>query len=182
MEDKDLVEDILHGNIESFEILMRRYEMIIVRFVYNMIKDKQIAEDITQEVFITVYNKLELYNNSNKFSSWILQIAKNKCIDYIRKHRKVSESNIEEIYTLKDTKSTPEQIAEFNETKKEIEKFINELDEVDKQIILLKYMKDITFDQIAEILEMNLSAVKRRYYKARDGFSAKRKCRSGKEV
>lgn len=182
MEDKDLVESILHGNIEDFETLMRKYEMIVARFIYNMIKDKQIAEDITQEVFITVYNKLELYNNSNKFSSWILQIAKNKCIDYIRKHKKVNESNIEEIYTLKDTKSTPEQIAEFNETKKEVEMFIDGLDEVDKQIILLKYTKDITFDQIAEILDMNLSAVKRRYYKARDSFNAKRKCRSGKEV
>lgn len=170
LEDIKLVEEILDGNIDSFNILVNKYEFIVLKFVYNMLKDKEAAEDITQEVFITIYNKLEMYNMKNKFSSWLLQIAKNKCIDYIRKYRKVYESNIDEARNVQSNELVPEEALEYNETKREVQNFINNLEETDRQILILKYSEDVTFNDIADILQMNVSAVKRRYYKARDEF------------
>jgi RNA polymerase sigma-70 factor, ECF subfamily len=178
-EDMKLVQAILKGNIDSFNIIVNKYEMMILRFVYNMIRDREASEDITQEVFITVYNKLYMYNSSYKFSNWILQIAKNKCIDYIRKYKRVYEANLEDVRDLATKEVSPEQAAEYKETKAEVLKFINGLSEVDKQILTLRYSQGMTFTDIAEVLDMNESAVKRRYYKARDKFKEKSSVKVG---
>jgi RNA polymerase sigma-70 factor, ECF subfamily len=171
-EDLKLVKAILNGNIDSFNILVNKYEMMILKFIYNMLRDKEASEDICQEVFITVYNKLYTYNSSYKFSNWILQIARNKSIDYIRKYKRVYEANLEDVKEQATNEMSPEQVAEFNETKALVLRFINELNDVDKQILTLRYTDDLTFLDIAEVLDMSESAVKRRYYKARERFKA----------
>lgn len=170
-EDLKLVNEVLNGNIDSFNILVNKYEMVILRFVYNMIKDKEAAEDITQEVFITLYNKLYTYKDQYKFSNWLYQIARNKCIDYIRKYKRVYEANMEDVRDVASRDISPEQSAEYKETKKLVESFIKDLNDIDKQIITLRYSGNcVTFTDIAEILNMSESAVKRRYYKTRDKF------------
>lgn len=169
-EDSNLIQSILDGNIDSFNILVNKYEIIVLRFIYNMIKDKEAAEDITQEVFITLYNKLYLYDKSHKFLNWLLQISKNKCIDYIRKYKRVYESNIEDIPNVISREMSPEQAVEFKETKENIEAYLNSLNEVDREILIIRYSQNLTFVDIAEILEMTESNVKRRYYKSKQNF------------
>ncbi|MBU5591798.1 sigma-70 family RNA polymerase sigma factor [Clostridium sp. MSJ-4] len=171
-EDLKLIKEILNGNVDSFNIIVNKYQSLILKFIYNMIKDKEAAEDITQEVFITVYNKLYMYNSKYKFSNWILQIARNKCIDYIRKYKRVYEANIEEVIGLASKEPSPEQKLEFKELKTNVERFINDLGDIDKQILILRYAEELTFLDIAEIMNMSESAVKRRYYKSRDKFKA----------
>lgn len=172
VEDAKLVQEVLGGNVESFEAIVKRYEMTILKFIYSMIKDKEATEDITQEVFITVYNKLDTFNDKYKFSNWILRIAKNKCIDYITKHRKINEENIDDVKSIEITSReiSPEQTLEFKETKRAIEKYINRLEHMDRQIIMLRYLKEVTFNDISKILDISESAVKRRYYKIRAEF------------
>lgn len=170
IKDTKLVQKVLQGNIKSFEIIVNRYEMRILKFAYSMLKNKEAAEDITQEVFITVYNKLDTFDSKYKFSNWILRITKNKCIDYIRKHKKINEYNIEEVNGVTSKESSPEESIEFKETKKEIERYINNLEYVDRQIVLLRYLQNVTFNEISSILDMSESSVKRRYYKVRNGF------------
>lgn len=169
-DDIKLVSEVLNGNIDSFNIIVNKYEIVVFRFVYNMIKNKEAAEDITQEVFINVYNKLYLYDKKYKFSNWLLQIARNKCIDYIRKYKRVYESDIDEVVGLTSREPSPEENYEFKEMKYDIEKYINSLDLIDKQIIVLKYSKDTTFKDISNILNINESSVKRRYYKVKEKF------------
>ena len=134
-EDIRLVKEVLNGNLDSFNILVNKYEMQIIKFVYNMIRDKEASEDITQEVFITVYNKLFMYNPNYKFSNWVLQIARNKCIDYIRKYKRVYESNLEEMKDVSSKEISPEQFAEYNETKDLVMNYINSLSPLDRQLI-----------------------------------------------
>ncbi|MCY6354674.1 RNA polymerase sigma factor [Clostridium sp. ZS2-4] len=171
-EDVKLVGEVLEGRIESFEEIVNRYEMTILKFIYSMIKDKEASEDITQEVFITVYNKLDTFDNRYKFSNWILRIAKNKCIDYVRKYKKVHEENIDDVkaMTIASKEISPEQTLEYKETKRVIQEYINGLEYIDKQIIMLRYLKEVTFNDISKILDISESAVKRRYYKIREKF------------
>ncbi|WP_027625128.1 RNA polymerase sigma factor [Clostridium lundense] len=182
-EDSKLVQEVLNGNIDSFNIIVNKYELSVMKFIYNIIRNKETAEDITQEVFITLYNKLYMYKKQYKFSNWIFQIAKNKCIDYMRKYKRVYESNIEEIRNLASKEEGPEQSIEFKETKEKVETYINNLEEPDKQIVILRYSKEtLTFSDIAEILNISESSVKRRYYKAREKFkeyisSNEKRCR-----
>lgn len=170
-EDLRLILEILKGNIDSFNILVNKYEHSVVHFVYNNLRDKEAAEDITQEVFITVYNKLYTFNKQYKFSSWLFQIARNKCIDYVRKYKRVYEANVEEVQEIASSEISPEQSAEYKEVKKLIEGFIDTMSDIDKQIVLLRYSNEhMTFADIAVILSLGESAVKRRYYKAREKF------------
>lgn len=165
-----LVEETLNGKIKSFEDLVSKYEIVVMRFIYSMIKDKQISEDITQEVFITVYNKLYTFDSKYKFYSWILRIAKNKCIDHIRKYSKINETNIDETLGISSKEISPENIIEFKETKEIIRRYINNLGELDKQIIMLRYSSNVTFGEISKILDISESSVKRRYYKIKEQF------------
>lgn len=166
-----LVQQVLNGNVDSFNIIVNKYELPILRFVYNIIKDREASEDIAQEVFITVYNKLYMFKRDYKFSNWVFQIAKNKCIDYIRKYKRVYEANMEDVPEIISEEATPEQSMEFRETKKQVERFVNSLGEIDKHIIVLRYSNEnTTFADIGEILSMSESAVKRRYYKAREKY------------
>ncbi len=169
-EDIRLVKAVLNGNMDSFNIIVNKYEMTILKFIYNMLRNREASEDVAQEVFITVYNKLYMYNSNYKFSNWILQIARNKCIDYIRKYKRVYESNLDDVKDLTSAEMSPEQSAEYNETKDKVISFINELSDIDRQLILLRYTQELTFYDIGEILNMSESAVKRRYYKLRDRF------------
>ncbi|MDU1412046.1 MAG: sigma-70 family RNA polymerase sigma factor [Clostridium sp.] len=170
IEDIILVNNVLKGDIASFESIVEKYQMNVLRFVYGMLKDKEASEDITQEVFITVYNKLNMYNNKYSFFNWILQIAKNKTIDYTRKYRKVFESDIDEAYDLKSSGMGPEEFAEYRDVKRKIQSYINSLELVDRQILSLRYIEDFTFKDIAEVLGVTETTVKRRYYKVRDRF------------
>lgn len=170
VEDIILVNNVLKGDVRSFELIVEKYQVNILRFVYGMLKQKEASEDITQEVFITVYNKLDMYDNKYSFLNWILQIAKNKTIDYTRKYRKVFESDIDEAYDISSAEMGPEESIEFVETKEKVEKYLRTLDEIDKQIVVLRYTEEITFKDIGEILNITETTVKRRYYKVRDGF------------
>ncbi|MBU3128521.1 sigma-70 family RNA polymerase sigma factor [Clostridium tagluense] len=169
-EDSNLIGSILDGNVDSFNILVNKYEGIVLRFIYNMIKDKEAPEDITQEVFITVYNKLYLYDKTYKFINWLLQISKNKSIDYIRKYKRVYESNIEDIPNIISKEMSPEQSAEFMETKENVEEYLNSLNEVDRQILTIKYSQNLSFYDLSQIMEMTESNVKRKYYRSRQNF------------
>ncbi len=171
LQDKDIVERILKGDIQAFELIINRYEMSIARFIYQMVRDRETAEDLTQEVFILAYNKLFTYKADYKFSAWLYRIARNRTIDHIRKEGKVKNVNIEDIGPVGSNEASPEEIVEFKELKESIESFITTLDEVDKQILFLRYTKhELTFNDIAVMMNMSLSSVKKRYYKIYDKF------------
>ena len=84
--DGELVQSALAGRETSFEELVRRYQRPIAAYVYRMVGDSDSALDLTQEVFIKVYNSLSRYRSEFKFSTWIYKIAHNAAIDYLRRH------------------------------------------------------------------------------------------------
>jgi RNA polymerase sigma-70 factor (ECF subfamily) len=171
-EDIELIRAILKGDINSFEEIVARYEMGIVRFIYNMIRNKEASEDLTQEVFINAYKKLHTFRQEYKFSTWLYQIAKNKCIDYIRKYGKAQEVSMEEA-CISSYELSPEGYMEYKETRHIVEKFISTLGDLDKQILILRYSQEhLTFGDIAALLNISESSVKKRYYKIHDKFEA----------
>jgi RNA polymerase sigma-70 factor (ECF subfamily) len=89
VDDLELVKDILDGKVDSFNVIICKYEASIFKFILNMVKDHEEAKDLTQDVFITMYNKLYTYRGEKKFSSWLYQIARNKGVDYLRKNKRV---------------------------------------------------------------------------------------------
>ena len=173
MDDLELVKDILDGNIDSFNVIIYKYESSIFKFILSMIKDSEEAKDLTQEVFITLYNKLYTYRAQNKFSSWLYQIARNKSVDYLRKNKRVIQLSIENSWNISSKELLPEQWLEFKETREELQNFIKCLDDTTRQIIILKGSNDnFKLSDISEILNINVSTVKTKYYRLWDKYKS----------
>ena len=83
--DKQLIEQILSGNTDAFSELMKRYQQPVFTIIYRMTGKYQDSEDITQEVFLTVYQKLYQFDQSKNFAPWLYRIAVNTCITAMRK-------------------------------------------------------------------------------------------------
>jgi RNA polymerase sigma-70 factor (ECF subfamily) len=166
MEDLDLIDAILNGDKRSFEILFYRYEKEISKYIYAYVKNISETEDIVQEVFISVYNKLFTFKSGKNFRPWLYAIARNKTIDYLRKSKKAIFVDIDD-RNIKITEQEyhPEDMAEFKETKAIIENFIKILSFKNREVLYLKYYnQDMTFSQLAQILNISEGAAKRRYY------------------
>lgn len=165
MDDISLVEKVLSGDINAFEAIINKYEEYIFRFIYSIIGNKEVSEDLCQETFIKAYNKLNLFNKEYKFSTWIFQIAKNNTIDYIKTNSKIQKVSAECLNMVRSNEEGPEEVAEFKDTKSGVEEFIKTLDPIEKKILSIRYNSaELTFKDIAEVLDMNISTVKKRYY------------------
>lgn len=170
-DDISVVKEILSGKTEYFDLLVTRYESQVYRYVYSMLNDRESSFDICQEVFITAYNKLYTYSLNYKFSNWIFKIAKNKTIDFIRKHKKIHQISIDRVQNVASNEACPEQCMQFDETKRLVHEFVNNLNDKDRNIVILKYSNEsMTFNDIAQILNMTESGVKKRFYRLRDKF------------
>lgn len=147
--DEQLVTNyLLKGNQESLEILIKRYLKPIFSFVFRFLREKQDAEDVTQEVFIKVWKNLKKFDRKKSFKTWIFTIAKNTCLDWQRKNKK------QPIYLAK-TFNEPTYF--FDDS---LEKILKELSPEYRLVLILRYNDHLKFKEIAEILEKPLNTVK----------------------
>ena len=172
--DIELIANAISGREDGFEELVRRYQRPITSYVYRMLSDYEAALDVTQEVFIKVYNSLGKYSSEYKFSTWLYRIAHNAAIDYMRRNSVVQQSleaeNEDGSFQLqiKDARPTPEQEREHTEWRNEIEAVVNCLPAAYRDLILLRHSRDMSYDEIAEITNLPLGTVKNRLFRARE--------------
>src|SRR5436853_4757651 len=174
--DGELVETAIAGREDSFEELVRRYQRPIAAYVYRMVGDYDAALDLTQEVFIKVYNSLSRYRSEFKFSTWIYKIAHNAAIDHLRRHAvreqtltSGPESERREI-SIESRRLTPEQESERKERRSEIENVVQLLPTAYRELIVLRHSQDLSYDEIAEVTGLPLGTVKNRLCRAREAM------------
>jgi RNA polymerase sigma-70 factor (ECF subfamily) len=172
--DGELIETAISGREDSFEELVRRYQRPITNYVYRMLSDYDASLDVTQEVFIKVYNSLARYSSDYKFSTWLYRIAHNAAIDYMRRHsvneQSIEAENADGTYQLQieSPRPTPEQERERSEWRTEIETVVKCLPTVYRELIMLRHAQDLSYDEIAEITNLPLGTVKNRLFRARE--------------
>jgi len=173
LSDESLACKSLDGDISAFEELVNRYKRPVFSIVYRMIGQYQEAEDITQEVFINVYEKLYQFDSNKKFSPWIYKIATNASISALRKKKKVITLDFDEAYgkAYEDYYTTgltdPQFMFEREELKIFTDKAINELPENYRVVIMLRYQMDLNNQEIAEVLGISKENVEVRVHRAR---------------
>lgn len=168
-----LAEKVLHGETDHFEELVRRYQQPVFAIIYRMTSQYQEAEDLTQEVFLNIYQKLYQFDTSKKFSPWIYRIAVNTCITAMRKKNKVVNINFDESYIRQyDTNinyhyTDPELVFARKELKEEIKLAIENLPPNYKSVIILRYQMDFNNQEIADILGVSKENVEVKVHRAR---------------
>ena len=174
--DVELVRSAIAGRESGFEELVRRYQRPIAAYVYRMVGDYDAALDLTQEVFIKVYNSLSRYRSEFKFSTWIYKIAHNAAIDHLRRHtvrEHALSSSIDgerrEI-SIESRRLTPEQESERRERRSEIESVVQLLPAAYRELIALRHSHDLSYDEISEVTGLPLGTVKNRLFRAREAM------------
>src|SRR5512132_3784022 len=141
--DCDLVTRAVAGREDGFEELARRYQRPIAAYVYRMVGDYDAALDLTQEVFIKVYNSLSRYRPEFKFSTWIYKIAHNSAVDYLRRNTGLERSLISGTESdnydlpLESEGLSPEQQSEREERRLEIETIVRALPTAYRELVVL---------------------------------------------
>jgi RNA polymerase sigma-70 factor (ECF subfamily) len=174
--DGELVQTAIAGREASFEELVRRYQRPIAAYVYRMVGDYDAALDLTQEVFIRVYNSLARYRSEFKFSTWIYKIAHNAAIDHLRRYAVREQALVggfegerREI-SIESRFLTPEQESEREERRSEIESVVQLLPAAYRELIVLRHSHDLSYDEIAEVTGLPLGTVKNRLFRAREAM------------
>jgi len=168
--DEKLVEYFLEGEKRALEILVFRYFKMIYNFCYRNVGDINVAEDITQETFVKVWKNLNKFDKNKKFKTWLFQIAKNTCIDYLRKKKSIPFSKFENedgdnnfVDNFEDISPLPDEIFKKKDLAVFLEKTVSKLPDANKMVIILYYKNDFNFREIAEILNEPIDTIKSRY-------------------
>ncbi|MEW6623632.1 MAG: sigma-70 family RNA polymerase sigma factor [Bacillota bacterium] len=170
------IDRVLKGEREYFNGIVKHFQGPVYNTVYRMIGDKEEAKDLTQDVFLKVYKNLAAYDRQVKLSTWIYKIATNTCIDFLRKKREMLMDEVQQegidaktivfASTSKDT--SPELALENKELKTLLHGQIGKLPENYKAVVVLKYVNDLTFEEIAQALDQPVNTIKTRLYRARE--------------
>jgi RNA polymerase sigma-70 factor, ECF subfamily len=168
------------GHEAAFRELVRRYERPVFSLLYRMVRDRALAEDLSQETFIKVLNAIKSYKPEYKFSSWIFKIANNAAIDHIRRKSLDTLSldgapNADSPEAMKATAiqvdghaESPLQEVENRELGTAIERAIGRLRPEYRACILLRHVEGHSYEEIAEALDLPLGTVKTYIHRARN--------------
>lgn len=168
MIDLDIVDRISKGDQDAFREMYDLYKYRVYKTACLMLNGDVNAEDVLQEVFITVYSKIYRLKSSKAFESWLYRITVNCCIDFLRKHKPnlLPDEEFSEIVS-EDTSKSPENSAVRNELSRELKKHIYELPAKQKSCLILFYYNHFTIKQIAEIMECTEGTVKSNLFKSK---------------
>jgi len=170
--DETLVASALEGDLIAFEELVIRYQRQIYAVCYRMLGQKEDAEDLAQEVFLTVYEKLNYFDINRVFAPWLYRIAVNCCLSRLRKNRKVVFVNFDDsIYSEPEINSghwdNPELALERLEQKEVIQQSLMLLPESYRTVLILRYQLDLNNQEIAGMLGITRENVEVRIHRAR---------------
>lgn len=159
------------GDKFAFGQLIEAYQGPVYNLAYRMLGNSGEAEEAAQEAFIRAYTRLDSYDPAHKFSTWLLSITSNYCIDQIRKRRAVLLSIDEPLpphpALHSDNNKGPEAAYVAQEREELVQNLLSELPEEYRQAVVLRYWYDMAYEEIAEVQKTTVSAVKSRLFRAR---------------
>jgi len=155
VDDRKLVERVLNGDTDAFNLLVRQWEKPIYNFIVRMIGDREEAMDLCQEAFMKAYRELDSLKDLDRFSSWLYRIAHNTCFSKLRKDQ---GKTFVELQPETRASRTP------MENRLAVEKALQHLPEDQREAVVLKVYQNLKFEEIAAIQGAPVSTVKSRLY------------------
>ena len=165
--DKGYFKKARQGDQKAFKWLFDKYKGKVVSYMFYLTRDKMAAEDIAQEVFLKVFRFRESFDENSKFSSWLWAIARNACLDHLRRKKEVllddrisEDREISLVESIEDVVENAE-IQLINESENQrIKECMNQLTVSQKEALLLRTFSELSYEEIATQLKVSLSSVK----------------------
>jgi RNA polymerase sigma-70 factor (ECF subfamily) len=170
--DAECVQKLQRGQTDAFEILVRRHEKSIFNLVYRMLGDYDEAAEVSQEAFLSAYRAIGTFRGESNFSTWLYRIALNHATTRrkslnTRQQRNVSIENTEPV---SDPQPGPAETMEKKEIRERVQQALNKLEPDDATVILLRDLQDVSYEEVARVLEIPIGTVKSRLHRARQAL------------
>jgi RNA polymerase sigma-70 factor (ECF subfamily) len=173
--DGTLVKDSLAGNQGAFELLVRRYHVPIFNFICHFLGDYDVACDISQQVFLQLFISLPTLRTGEPLKAWIFQVARNRCLDEIRRKKAVHFSELESandddlspLEVMPDMHPQPDEVAERHDLRQTLYQAIDTLPPKFRSVVLLRYTSQLSFSEIGKTLHMPEATAKTYFQRAR---------------
>lgn len=179
-EELALVRRVQGGELDAFEELVRAHEKTVYNLALRMTGNPQDAEDMAQEAFLKAYRSLPEFRGESKFSVWLYRIVSNVCLDHLRKQSRRPSSSLtmedddgeEQQFDVPDESASPEKLLEQKLTREAVQRGLNQLPDEQRQILLLRELRGLSYEEIGEALGLEAGTVKSRIFRARKRLCA----------
>ena len=162
--DDQLVASYASGNNEAFDALLQRHQSRVYNYIYQMVREKNLAEDIFQETFVKAITTIRQrrYTENGKFSAWISRIARNLVIDYFRQEKtEAAVSSDDENFDVLNRKELSEETIEDvmidDQIRADIRRLIRHLPKSQRQVLVMRYYRNLSFKEIAEATGVSIN-------------------------
>lgn len=183
--DAALMLRVKRGDRAAFGELVEKYKQPLYNFIFRTLRDETESEDVAQTVFLQVYKSRARYERTAKFSTWLFTIARNLCLNEIRRRSRHPAESLEESHAEHDDQPSrqyedkkiflPTDDALHGELARKIEEALTELPENQRTAILLCRQDELSYEEIAEVLDCSLSATKSLIHRGRETLKEKLK-------
>jgi len=163
LNDRDLIVQYLEGNQKAFEILLNRHRNKIYTSIYLFVKDRDLAEDIFQDVFIKIIDTLRKgkYNHEGKFLQWAMRISYNMCVDHFRRDKRRTKVSPTETFDIFDVLETHEDNMETTMIKSQmhqkVRSLVDKLPEEQREVVILRHYADMSFKEISQLTRVSIN-------------------------
>jgi RNA polymerase sigma-70 factor (ECF subfamily) len=172
LEESDCIARAQRGEVAAFSELVARYQERIYRFLFRLTHSQEDARELAQETFLNAYQALPRWRPNARLSTWLFQIARNQALDRLRRARRVEFVALDETLSEQvpaDT-PTPEAALQARQHVAALEGALQQLSVEHREILLLRDIEDLPYEDIAEVLGISLGTVKSRIARARAGL------------
>ncbi|PIR00769.1 MAG: RNA polymerase subunit sigma [Nitrospinae bacterium CG11_big_fil_rev_8_21_14_0_20_45_15] len=177
-EEDELVRKLQAGNMEVFDQLVERFQKKIYALSFNLTRNQMDAQDVTQDVFLTLFRKIHTFQGKSAFSSWVYRITLNAAYMKLRSRKKDQSVSIDDMLPtfnkagfqqekVQDWSEKTDSLLFANETRNIIQKAVDQLPEKEKVVFLLRDVEGISTEKVGEVLDLTIPAVKSRLHRAR---------------
>jgi len=180
--DAQLVRRVQKGDLRAFEELVERYKQPLANFIYRIVGDATEAEDLAQQAFVQMYGAIRQFEPRARFSTWLFVIARNLCLNELRRRQRHPAESLEPLMHgeegdqdrtvargVEDRQMRrPDERVLSGELWEKAQQAINQLPENQRTALMLWIETDLSYEQIAEVLQCSLSAVKSLIHRARE--------------
>ena len=170
MLDEELVQLLQHGQREAFTTLVSKWQDRIFTFCYRQLGESALAEEATQDVFVKVYTSIHSFRKESKFSTWLYRIATNHCINLNNRHHRRQRDHhqsFDEMHNQPAEQHTPLQQLERRDFEHQLQRALHQLPEEHRVLLILRDIQDCSYEEIAEITQLNIGTIKSRIHRGR---------------
>jgi RNA polymerase sigma-70 factor (ECF subfamily) len=186
MDEQEIIEKVKRGESKYFAEIITKYKKVVFGHAYNFLRNKEEAEDAAQEIFVSVYNNLKNFRGDSKLSTWIYRITVNTCKNRLKQLQRARGQMAEDSYEegaeekpslvdgLKEKEEKePDKSFASEEVRKTVYKRIDELTGEQRQVIMMRDVEGLSYEEIGQALKISVSAVKSKLFRARENLREK---------